>query len=286
MTVKMLTRIRACGLFSLLILPLLAPAHAIAQAGAIDQGGGFVIAQHGTSVGMATVTVATNPKGYETSSVVHVSMKGLNYALSKTEQLSAANHLRHVNLSATVNSSAVNVTAAHNAAEILLNISANGHSSSTRLAAHPYSVFLPDFDPGAFDTLLALAAAHNNRDLWAILPKQSGSAAASEAPIALATYADEQGALDGKPVEAHHLVATIAGARTDLFSGPDNQLLQAELPQQGFAIVRKGFVLTPPAKAGAPPAAPLQPQRPTPQQAPQQAVPQAQPPGSTGAVQP
>jgi len=53
-------------------------------------------------------------------------------------------------------------------------------------------------------------------------------------------------------VVVHHLVATIAGANTDLFSGPENQLLQAELPQAGFALVRKGFVLTPPAKPIAP----------------------------------
>jgi len=51
------------------------------------------------------------------------------------------------------------------------------------------------------------------------------------------------------------LVATIAGAQTDLFSGPDNQLLQAELQQPGFALVRKGFVLTPPSKPINPPTA-------------------------------
>jgi hypothetical protein len=56
----------------------------------------------------------------------------------------------------------------------------------------------------------------------------------------------------------HHLVATIAGSPTDLFSGPENQLLQAELPQKGFALVRKNFVLTPPAKPIAPPAEPAQ----------------------------
>jgi hypothetical protein len=58
--------------------------------------------------------------------------------------------------------------------------------------------------------------------------------------------------LDGKAITVHHLVATIAGAATDLFSGPENQLLQAELPQEGFALVRKGFVLTPSAKPVAP----------------------------------
>jgi hypothetical protein len=70
--------------------------------------------------------------------------------------------------------------------------------------------------------------------------------------VQLATYRDEEGTLGGKPVTVHHLVATIAGTHTDLFSGPENQLLQAELPQAGFALVRKGFVLTPPAKPIAP----------------------------------
>jgi hypothetical protein len=224
--------------------------HAMAQPGA------FIVAQHGKQVGTATVAFAPSANGYDTTSVVRVAMQGLNYALSKTEQLSSANHLRHVQLSATVNNSAVSLTAAPDTAQFLLNVSANGRSSTTRLALHPSAVFLPDFDPGAFDTLLAIAVAQNNRNLWAILPKKSGVQDGSIVPVLLATYADEKGTLGGKPIVVHHLVATIAGARSDLFSGPANQLLQAELPQQGFALVRKGFVLTPPAKAGAPPATP------------------------------
>ena len=107
---------------------------------------------------------------------------------------------------------------------------------------------MADFDPGALETLLALAVTQNNRDLWAILPKNAGTIE----PVQLATYADQQGTLDGKPITVHHLVATIAGADTDLFSGPENQLLQVELPQEGFALVRKGFVLKPPVKPVAP----------------------------------
>jgi hypothetical protein len=224
------------------------------SAQSVAQSASFTIAQNGKPVGTATVTFAVTPKGYDTTTVVRVAMQGLNYALSKTEHLSSANHLGHVQLSATVNNSAVNLTAAPDSAQLLINISANGRSSTTRLASHPAAVFLPDFDPGALETLLALAVTNNNRDLWAILPKQSGNEPASTVPIQLATYADEQGALDSKPISVHHLVATIAGARSDLFSGPENQLLQAELPQQGFALVRQGFVLTPPAKPGAPPA--------------------------------
>jgi hypothetical protein len=204
----------------------------------------FTVSQHGKPVGTASFHFAVTADGYDSSSVVRVSMQGLDYALSKNEELSSANELRHVQLSATVNNQAVHISAKPDAAQVLMNISANGRSSTTRLDAHGNAVFVPDFDPGALETLLALAVSHNNRDLWAIVPKQAGSVAS----ISLATYADEQGTLEDKAITVHHLVATISGAHTDLFFGPESQLLQAELPQAGFALVRKGFVLKPPAK--------------------------------------
>jgi hypothetical protein len=234
-------------LAGLLALGLLA-----APAAATAQAGDFIVSQNGQSVGTASFNLAAAPDGYNSTSVVRVSMPGLDYALSKTEHLSSSNQLQHVQLSAIVNDSAVNVTAAPDAAQFLVNISANGRSSTTRLDAHNFTVFLPDFDAGALETLLALAVSNNNRDLWAILPKGQGTIE----PVQLATYADQSGTLDGKPIAVHHLIATVAGNMTDLFSGPENQLLQAELPMQGFALVRKGFVLTPPAKPLAPPEPP------------------------------
>jgi len=214
------------------------------------QSASFIVSQHGKTVGTASSTFAANAQGYGTTSLVRIDLEGLNYNISKTEQLTQSNQLKHVQLSATVNGSAVSVVAAPDATQILLNISANGRSATTGLTRHAAAVFLPDFDPGALETLLALAVSQNNRDLWAIIPKKAGSIQ----PIQLATLADEQGTLDGKPITVHHLVATIAGSRTDLFAGPESQLLQAELSQQGFALIRKGFVLTPPTRPGVPPA--------------------------------
>lgn len=213
-------------------------------AGTATQSESFTVSQLGHAVGTAEFHFSRTAAGYDSTSTVRVSMQGLEYALSKTEQLDAARHLQRVLLSATVNGQAVNVTGKPDPSHFLLNISANGRSSTTPLPLHPAAVFLPDFDPGGLETLLTLAAAQNNRDVWAILPKQAGSVE----PVQLATYADEHGTLDGKPVAVHHLVATIAGANTDLFAGPGNHLLQAELQQQGFSLIRKGFVLTPPKK--------------------------------------
>ena len=233
------------------------PAHAAAPANApapspAAASGSFTVSQLGHAVGTAEFHLNPSSAGYDSASTVRVSMQGLNYALSKTEQLDRAHHLLHVVLSATVNNQAVNVTARPDAAQILLNISANGRSSTTRLAAHPAGVFLPDFDPGALQLILTLADAQNGRDVWAIIPKQAGSITA----IQLATYADEHGTLDGMAVTVHHVVVTIGQEETDLFFGPENQLLQAELPQQGFSLIRKGFVLTPPKRAGAAPQPP------------------------------
>ncbi len=209
-----------------------------------SQSGNFEIAQNGQTVGSASFQFTATKDGYDSTSLVKVAMQGLDYALSKNEQLSAGNQLQHVVLSATVNGEAVNVVAAPDAAQLLLNVSANGKSSTTRLAAHAGAVFLPDFDAGALETLLAIAVEQNNRDLWVIVPKEAGLIE----PVRLATYPDQEGTLDGKPITVHHLEATIAGEDTELFSGSESQLLQAELPQGGFALIRKGFVLKPPAK--------------------------------------
>lgn len=217
------------------------------------QSGSFTVSQLGKQVGTASFDFKSTNSGYSSISKVKVSMKGLEYAFSKEEDLSPSNELQRVQLSATVNGSAVSIVGVPDGSQFMLNISASGRNSTARLAAHPGAVFMPDFDPGALETLLALGISRNNRDLWAIFPKQSGNDPATTAQIQLVTYPDEQGTLNGQQIAVHHLVANVVGTSTDLFSGPENQLLQAELPQQGFALIRKGFVLKPPAKPGAAP---------------------------------
>ena len=213
------------------------------------QSGVFDVALRGKAVGTASFQIAPAENGLLSTSTIRVSTQGLEYAFSKSEHLSAAHHLRRVELNAAVNGSAVHLAAELSGSELLLTTSANGRTTTGKLAAHAGSVFLPDFDPGALQTLLTLATARNNSGIWAVIPRQAGSVA----DVKIATYPDEKGTLDGQPIAVHHLVATSAGADTHLFAGPTNQLLQAELPQAGFALVRKGFVLTPPAKAPAPP---------------------------------
>jgi len=216
------------------------------------QSGSFDVVLRGKPVGTASFRMVPAAGGFASEASARVSTEGVEYAFSKTEKLSAQRGFESAELNAVVNGSAVHLMATAEGAEIALKVSADGRVTTAKLGAHPAGVLLPDFDPGGLQTLVTLAAGRNGRDLWLVIPRQAGMVA----PVQVATYADEKGTLGGKPIVVHHLTATCDGASTDLFTGAENQLLQAELPQAGFALVRKGFVLTPAAKAPAPPADP------------------------------
>jgi len=139
------------SLYSLTLVFAILPA-------AWGQSASFEVAQHGHTVGTASYRFTATAQGYSSSSLVRVAMQGLDYDLSKNETLTPANHLRHVLLSAAVNGSAVTVVAKPENGQILVNISANGRSTTTKLAEHAGAVFLPDFDPGALETLLTLGS--------------------------------------------------------------------------------------------------------------------------------
>lgn len=243
----------------------------VAAAQSRIQSADFTVSENGHTVGTASYKILPTQTGFSSESLVQVSMQGLNYALSKTERLSPTHELKHVLLSGTINGSAVNIIAKPDAAQLLMNISANGRASTSRLAWHAAAIFLPDFDPGALETLLALDAARNGQNLWAIIPKRSGSVV----PLTITTDNPEQGSLNGQPITVRHITAGFSGDKIELFASPKNHLLQAELPQEGFALVHKGFVLTPPKTApAAPPQQPAAQQQPTPAQPQQPAYPQ------------
>jgi hypothetical protein len=233
----------------------------------------FAVSQNGKSVGTASLLLKQGAGGFDSTSGAKIDMPGLKYSFSENESLDAGYHLTKVQLNGSVNGTSATVNTLPQGQQFLMKINANGQVTNTPLAFHPQAVFLPDFDPGALQVLLNLGAAHNNRDMWALVPKQTGSIAA----LRVATNADMQGTLNGKPLTVHHLTVTQDSSKTELFSSPANELLQAEWTDEGFAMVRQGFKLTPPARAGAPPPVPQQPAG-QPAQPQGQAPPQAQPP--------
>jgi hypothetical protein len=226
----------------------------------------FQISQNGKGVGTASLQLNQAAGGFQATSSAKIAMPGLNYSFSENQTLDAGFHLKNVQLNGSVNGTTATVTGAPQGAQFQMKINANGKVTTTPLSFHPQAVFYPDFDPAALQILLNLGAAHNNRDIWAIVPKQAGSVSA----LRIATKPDEQGTLDGKAISVHHLTVTSDSDSVEVFSSPTNQLLQTEWSEEGFALVRKGFVIKPPARPTTPPPAAQQPAPDQQQQQPQQ----------------
>jgi hypothetical protein len=225
----------------------------------------FILSQNGKSVGTASLGVKQTGSGFASTSGAKIDMPGLKYNFTEIATLDGSYRLTSVQLNGSVNGTTAVVSAAPAGQQFVMKI--NGTASTSPLPFHPLTALVPDFDPGGLQAVLNLGAAHNNRDIWALIPKQTGSISA----LRITTKMDEQGTLDGNAVAVHHFSIASDAGTSEVYSGPSNQLLQAEWTDEGFALVRQGFKLTPPKRPNAaPPAAPKQPATQQPAQQPQQ----------------
>lgn len=222
----------------------------------------YVLSQNGTTVGSAELKIDRQGGGYAFDSKANVKMPQLEYEFHEQEALDGSYHLHHVTLDGKVNGTGAKVETTPQGQQFVMNIDANGQAIHTPLAFHPQAVFMPDFDPAGLQAMLYLGAAHNNAGLWALIPKQTGSVDA----MRIMTDAPMQGTLDGRQIAVNHYTVTYDATKMEVFSGPANELLQTEWTSEGFALARKGFVLTPPKRPGAPPPRPAQPAQPQGQQ--------------------
>lgn len=213
----------------------------------------YIISQHGQKVGAAEVRVNPGKDSLRYTMQVKVAQGGLAYALSGTEEVTREWSLRRAQMSGTVNGHAVQIDVTRQGTSgagtaYNMDISADGKTTKVVLPPHPINALVADFDPVGLEALLQSHAFRYGREVWVMVPKDAGWAE----PVVVTTFADEQGTLNGYPVVVHHVKAKWNGEVTDLFSNDEHELLQAELPQQGFALIREGFVLTPSAKPAAP----------------------------------
>ena len=209
----------------------------------------FILSQNGKSVGSATLAIKQSGSGLNSVSGAKIDMPGLKYNFSNNQTLDSGYRLQSAQLSGSVNGTSATVNVAAQGQQFLMKINANGKVTNTPLAFHPNAILLADFDPGALQTLLNLGATRNNRDIWALIPKQTGSVSA----LRIATDADQQGALNGAQIAVHHFTVSSDAGKTEVYSSPRNELPQAEWSDEGFALVRQGFKLTPPARPTAAP---------------------------------
>jgi hypothetical protein len=209
----------------------------------------FDILFQGKEAGSASFSTEKAADGYHNISTGSVKLPNLTYSFSKSERVDMGLNLVSANISAVVNGSAVNVVVeVAPDGRYSMETSANGQKYPGSFDRHDHSVLVPDLDPGAMQTLVSVARAVNNRDLRLLIPKQSGQLLAAR----ITTLPDQKGSWNGQDVSVHHLQVGLGEGFADLFVAQDGNFLQEEIPQQGLAMIRIGFRLTPAAKAGPP----------------------------------
>ncbi len=213
----------------------------------------YKIEQNGKVLGDASYTTRSTPKTYLITSNGKMALGKFSYAFSNTQKLDTSLNLITDQLSGVVNGKAVSFQATSDPTgrQFLLDISANGQKQQNKIDRDQNSVLLTDLDPAGY-MLLMQVALRNPKDAWAIIPKENGFLV----PVKFTTLEDTKAAYNGQTMMVHHTSAAVSTQNAitiELFYSGDGQLLEADLPEQNFDVIREGFRLIHRPKPPAPP---------------------------------
>jgi hypothetical protein len=277
--------------FSLLsvLVPLVFAGAVFAQVPAVPAGDShftIVEANDGKTVGSADCSVAAAPGSYQITSHGDLKMPKFTYTFSNENRLDGALNIVHDRLTGTVNGAQVTFTMGSDPTgrQLQINIDASGKTTTNTVDRHQHTVLLPDLDPAAYTAMIHFAIEHP-ATTWIVIPKQNGLLV----PAQYTAQPDVHSAFHGQPIDVHHASIVVSdqnGITVEIYYTSEGALLEADLPEQNFYVIRDDFKLqsrphyTPPHGSAPPPDG--QPQAPG-QPPPQYSVPQG---GTPPPVQP
>ena len=177
----------------------------------------------------------------------------------------------HDQLSGTVNGAQVTFHLSSDPAgrQFQVSVDASGKTTTNIFDRHQNTTLLPDLDSAAYTEMVHFALARP-QTTWIVIPKQNGLLV----PAQYTPQPDLHATFHGQPVDAHHtsvIVSEQNGISVELYYTSEGALLEADIPEQNFYVIRDDFKLqsrphyTPP-RGSAPPANPQG--QPNPQQPP------------------
>jgi hypothetical protein len=261
------------NLFRTLLCAAALSSAAFAQTATLAPGtASYTIEQNGKKLGSAAYTVQNAPNKYIVTSNGKMTLDKFSYAFSNTQKLDTSLNLFTDQLSGVVSGKAVSFNAKSDPTgrQFQLDVSANGQQQNNTVDRSQNTVLLTDLDPAAY-TILTQVAMRAPSHSWALIPKENGFLV----PVTFSPQPDISGTFNGQNITVKYVSAAVSSQNAitiELFYTHDGTLLEADLPQQNFYIIRDGFHLTKRPKPPAPPHG----QAPPPQTQQQQGQPQQQ----------
>lgn len=203
----------------------------------------FSIAQGDKTVGSTECTVAAAGSGYTVTSQGEVRLSKLNYSFNDTEMMDRALNLVSDQITGSVNGKAVTfaVKADPSGRQFNISVTAEGKSTQNTVDRHQHLALLPDLDAAGY-VLLHRVGLENPQISWALIPKQNGLLV----PTTYARDANARGRYEGREIDVQHTTVTVSAQNSitvELFYAQDGRLLEADLPEQNFYVIRDGFRL-------------------------------------------
>jgi len=232
--------------FVLSLVAALTTVPALAQAPPLPAGSAqfrIVQASNGKSVGSAACSVTTGPHGYQVDSSGQMQLSKFSYRFNNTNHLDQYLDIVRDEVAGTVNGDQAAFTLASDSTGRTFNVSINakGKTTTNSFDRHQHTVVLPDLDPAAYLEMAHFALEHPPT-AWIVVPKQSGVLV----PADYQPQTDATGIFHGQPITVHHtsvLVSSENGISVEIYYTSQGELLEADLPEQNFYVIRDGFVL-------------------------------------------
>ena len=252
------------GILLSLLLPVVSHAQNLTAGSA-----NYSVYQGDKVVGSADYDIQPVSTGYTVTSHGKLNLTKFSYSFTNTQHLDGSRNLVSDQLTGTVNGSAVTftVTSDPSGRQFQISINANGKQTQNTVDRHQHLVLLPDLDPAAY-MLLTRVVMDNPPSSWILIPKQDGILV----PSTITRGTSVHGRLNGSLMDVQYATVSMNSENpinVDLFYTSDGSVLEADLTQQNFFVVRDGFKLVDRPK----PSAPVNPP-PSSQQPPQQSNPQ------------
>ena len=244
-----------------LTLALLLPAGAVqAQSQSQLPAGAshYTVFQNDKNVGSSEFTVTPTAAGYTITSRGDLRLTKVTYNFTNSQNLDHMLNLVSDRISGTVNGSQVTfaVNSDPTGRQFNITVTAKGKTTQNTVDRHQHLALLPDLDAAGY-MLLTRVGLENPQVSWALIPKENGLVV----PTVYQSDRSVRGRLNGREISVNHMTVTVSAQNAisvELFYGQDGSLLEADLPQQNFYVIRDGFKLTNRPKF-APPRSPEQP---------------------------
>jgi hypothetical protein len=122
-----------------------------------------------------------------------------------------------------------------------IDVNAKGKDTQNTVDRHQHLALLPDLDAAGY-MLLTRIGMENPQISWVLIPKENGLLV----PSVYTRDANVRGRIDGREIDVLHTTVAVSAQNAinvELFYTQEGRLLETDLPEQNFFVVRDGFKL-------------------------------------------